>query len=79
MAEADSMVPTLKEMLQGVEITEEHREKLSPEDLAALERALKHYRENELPAAIWAHPERFDTKGMNRMGENAPPQWRKKT
>jgi hypothetical protein len=78
MAEPDSKVPTLKEMLKGAVITEEHKKKLSPEDLAALERALKDLRENEPPAAKWAHPERFDAKGMNRVGEKAPPKWRKK-
>ena len=78
MAESDSKVPTLQEMLKGVEITAEDRKKLSPEDLAALERALKRHRENEPPAAKWAHPERFDAKGMNRVGEKAPPKWRKK-
>jgi len=65
--------PTVKEMLRGAEITEEHRKRLSPDDLAALERALKDLRENEPPAAHWAHPQRFDAKGMNRVGEKAPP------
>ncbi|WP_394848606.1 hypothetical protein LZC95_14250 [Pendulispora brunnea] len=71
-------VPTFKEMLKNFELSEEDRKKLSPEDLAVLEEAIARMKNDETEPVEVQNLDRYDAKGMRRVGDEYPPNWGKK-
>jgi hypothetical protein len=63
--------------LKHFTITDEDRKNLSAEDLRILEAGLKELHEREFPEATFTNPEKFDAKGMQKVG-GEPIDWNPK-
>lgn len=68
-------MPTLKELTANIEIPEELRKKLSPQELAELEQHIKELQTEDREPVKLVNTKRFDAKDMHPVGEG-PVKWK---